>query len=99
LYQDNNATVSLVAADYISDCQCSSGQPTAAGTSLASQLAITGLLQKRTPSLAQASPFYMVVSSSISIPQSLSQRTKVPNSLTINLSTETLAITCHKDGL
>jgi hypothetical protein len=41
--------------------------PDAAAASLTSRLATTGLLQ-RTPSLAQASPFCVVVSSSIDIP-------------------------------
>lgn len=62
------ATASLVAADLVTDRQRSSGQPAAAGVSQSRRLAITGLLRRRTPSLAQASPFYVVVSSIIDIP-------------------------------
>jgi hypothetical protein len=67
-YNYNSATACLVAADSVSDRQRSSGHQVAAGTAPASRLAITGLLQRRTPSLAQASPLCLVVSSRIDIP-------------------------------
>jgi hypothetical protein len=68
MHQDNSATASLVAAGSVGDRQRSSGQPATAGASPASRLTVTGLLQRRTPSKAQAIPFCMVVSSSIDIP-------------------------------
>jgi hypothetical protein len=55
LHQDSGPTASLVAAHSISNRQRSSGQPTVAAALPASQLEITRLLQRRMPSLVQAS--------------------------------------------
>jgi hypothetical protein len=62
-----NAGLRHVSMTLVSDRQLSSGHTAPRGAPPASRLAITGLLQ-RTPSLAQGSPCYVAVSSSIDIP-------------------------------